>query len=177
MAIHRQHPLAESYNALATLLYSAAHDVLGDDAEAADCVRDALVRVWEREDGYRVERGSLRAFLTVRVRNEAIDRRRNAAQQVDLKRPLTIAPALDDDDVDVVNPAARERLKAALSQLPTQEREPLELAYFHHFTQAQIGEMLGMPVATIKSRLAKAMRNLRSALTAQLPRPSERRSP
>jgi RNA polymerase sigma-70 factor (ECF subfamily) len=67
-------------------LRAVAENVLADRAAAEDCLHDALLRVWGTSDSYRPERGSLRTFLIVCVRNEALsvlrgDRRRSAREE------------------------------------------------------------------------------------------------
>src|SRR5579864_218313 len=65
-----------AYFAYRRLLYGAAYKVLGDAGAAEDCVQDVLLRLWQRGHAYTPARGSLRAFLCVCVRNEALSRLR-----------------------------------------------------------------------------------------------------
>ena len=73
--------LESVYQAYGKPLYSTARSVLGNDDDAQDCVHDALGRIWQRAGSYRAERGSLRSYLLVSVRNEALTRKRNAARR------------------------------------------------------------------------------------------------
>ena len=65
----------------------------------------------------------------------------------------------------------RERVQTALKQLPDQQREALELAYYGGFTQSELAERLGEPVGTIKSRMFTGLARLRELLGE--PRPGE----
>src|SRR5207245_7946259 len=58
----------------------------------------------------------------------------------------------------------RERVQAALRQLPDQQREALELAYYGGFSQSELAERLGQPVGTIKSRMFTGLARLRELL-------------
>ena len=58
----------------------------------------------------------------------------------------------------------RERVQAALNQLPDQQREALELAYYGGFTQSELAERLGQPIGTIKSRMFTGLARLRELL-------------
>ncbi|MGA8533011.1 MAG: sigma-70 family RNA polymerase sigma factor, partial [Candidatus Tumulicola sp.] len=71
-AAHERWAFDEAYRRYAPLLYSAAYNVLGNAEDAADCVHDALARVWRSRDAYARGRGAVRSFLVVCVRNEAI---------------------------------------------------------------------------------------------------------
>jgi RNA polymerase sigma-70 factor (ECF subfamily) len=121
-------------------------------------VHDTLVRVWAREGAYRVERGSLRAFLVVCVRNDAIGRLRSAMRQV--ARERTLAPSAT-TEIDV---AERIAVRNALGVLPREQREVIELAYWGDLSQAEIAIRLGVPLGTIKSRAALGLRKLSRAL-------------
>jgi RNA polymerase sigma-70 factor (ECF subfamily) len=159
----RPEALEEAYRLHASVLFSVARHVLGSDGDAADCVHDALMRVWTRPGSYRPERGGLRAFLSVCVRNEAIGRRRDAARHVAIERHLAEAGPERPYELDVDDFVERSRLREALGTLPAEQRTAVELAYFGHLSQTQIAERLGVPLGTIKSRIAMGLRKLQLA--------------
>jgi RNA polymerase sigma-70 factor, ECF subfamily len=153
----------EAYTRYGKLLYSAAHHVLGNAEDAADCVHDALTRVWKSADSYSRSRGTLRSFLTVCVRNEAITRLRSKARRRKLEERLAAQP-LEHDELHVVDVIEHDRLRAALRSLPLEQRRPLELAYYEHRTHVEIAHELDEPLGTIKSRIAIGLRKLGAAL-------------
>jgi RNA polymerase sigma-70 factor (ECF subfamily) len=159
-ATHAPGALEEAYRRYGALLRAAARHVLGSDADARDCVHEALIRVWSREGAYRPARGALRAFLVVCVRNEAISRRRGAARQVALERRVASEPIGD------VDPAERIAIRAALATLPQEQRAVIELAYWGQYTQTEIAARLAVPLGTIKSRASLGLRKLARALGA-----------
>lgn len=147
-----------AYRAHGRVLYGAAHNLLRSADEAEDCVHDVLLRLWRR-DGFAVERGSLRAFLAVSVRNEALSRLRKRANRERIDRSAQ-APQADEPDVGE-GVAERESIKSALGALTDKQRECIVLAYYEHLTHEQIAARLGEPVGTVKSRLSSALRGLR----------------
>jgi len=153
-----------AYRAHGSALYSAALQVLHDAGDAADCVQDVLLRLWRRGNAYRLERGSLRAFLAVCVRNEALSRLRKVRNRDRIDQTLDRSIATGDIAVGVVD---RESIRGALEMLTQKQRETIELAYMQHMTHEEIANKLGEPMGTVKSRLSSALRKLREAFAPQ----------
>jgi RNA polymerase sigma-70 factor, ECF subfamily len=153
----------EAYSRYSKLLYSAAYHVLGNAEDAADCVHDALTRVWKSPDSYLRTRGTVRSFLVVCVRNEAITRLRSKARRRKLEERLAAQPQ-EHDELRIVDVVEHDRLRAALRALPTEQSRPLELAYYEHKTHVEIARELSEPLGTIKSRIALGLRKLGAAL-------------
>jgi RNA polymerase sigma-70 factor, ECF subfamily len=161
-AAHVDGALEEAYRRHAPALHAAARHVLGTAADARDCVHDALIRVWSKEGAYRPERGALRSFLMVCVRNEAISRKRSDVRHVASEQRAAVAtPAFG---IDV---AERVAIRSALATLPREQRDVIELAYWGDCTQAEISTRLGIPLGTIKSRAALGLRKLARSLNLQ----------
>ena len=159
-AAHADGALEEAYRRHAAALQAAARHVLGTAGDARDCVHDALIRVWSKEGAYRPERGALRAFLMVCVRNEALSRKRSAGRHLASEQRAAVAtPAFG---VDV---AERVAVRGALATLPREQRDVIELAYWGDYTQAEIASRLGIPLGTIKSRAALGLRKLARTLS------------
>lgn len=152
-----------AYRAYAGLLYSAAYNVLGNGEEAQDCVHDALVRIWRSPHAYSSARGSLRSFLVVCVRNEAISRRRRHGRRVQMEERLAAQPP-EHDELPDSDPIERDRVRSALAGLPVEQRTPLELAYYQGKTHREIAAELQQPLGTVKSRIAMGLRKLAGAL-------------
>ncbi|MGP6156014.1 MAG: RNA polymerase sigma factor [Vulcanimicrobiaceae bacterium] len=146
-----------AYRAFGTSLYSVVRHVLGND-------HDALLRLWQRAGSYRPERGP-RRFLQACVRDEALTRKRNAARHFQIEER---APKSErrEYEIEVSDHVESDRLRRALAKLPTEQRTALELAYFGHLSEAQIAERLDIPLGTVKSRLAMALRKLHAAMAA-----------
>jgi RNA polymerase sigma-70 factor (ECF subfamily) len=57
-----------------------------------------------------------------------------------------------------------ERVRSALSELPASQREALTLAYYGGYTQREIASLTDTPIGTVKTRMHRAMQNLRGVL-------------
>jgi RNA polymerase sigma-70 factor (ECF subfamily) len=155
--------LGTVYTRYGDLLYATAARVLRVRADAEDCVHDALLRVWQRRDSFSRERGSLRAFLVVCVRNEALSRMRSAARHLEIAGTVRDEP----EEIDIPDHVELKRLKGAVKALPLEQRQALELAFFRNKTHVQIAGELGVPLGTVKSRLSLAIRKLHARLAPE----------
>jgi len=146
-------------------LYAAAWGVLRDKSDAQDCVHDVMTRLWHKRDLFTPERGSLRAFLAVCARNEALTRARNAGTRARIASAhVAAAPPASDHSDDVVE---RESVGRALQMLTGKQREAIQMAYYQCLTHPEIAERTGEPVGTVKSRLSAALRRLREYFTQE----------
>jgi RNA polymerase sigma-70 factor (ECF subfamily) len=155
--------LERVYEAYGRYLYSVARHILGNEDDAQDCVHDGLLRLWKRALPYRPERGSLRSYLAVCIRNDAVSRRRDAERRLRIETraarfDLSTCELEPRDGMD------RERVRRALTALPAAQREALELVYFGHLTHVQVAARLHVPLGTVKGRLTLGLGKLRAAL-------------
>lgn len=143
--------------------YSAAFSVLRNAEEAQDCVHDVLLRLWRRPNTYAPGKGSLKAFVAVCVRNEAVSRVRLRGREPELQRRL--AAQTGPENFEPFDHVEHNRLVQALGILPPPQRQVVILSYFQHRTLREIAEQTGDPIGTIKSRLSSALQRLRDALS------------
>ena len=158
--------LDRAYERFGRDLYAVARHVVGREA-AEDCVHDALLRVWQRRGAYRPERGSLRAFLIVCVRNEALGMLRGSQRRTAREARANQLDPSGPETIELIDFVEARRVRDALSRLPQEQRVALERAYYRSETQREIAANLGVPLGTIKSRLALGLRKLATELTAQ----------
>jgi len=164
-AAHERWAFGEAYRRYASLLYSAAYNVLGNADDAKDSVGDAIARLWRSPRPYSTARGDLRSFLVVCVRNDAISRLRRRTRRLRVEERLaSITP--ERDDPHLPDPIERDRVRHALQTLPAEQRVPLELAYYEGKTHAEIAAELREPLGTVKSRIRHGLQKLASTLRA-----------
>jgi RNA polymerase sigma factor (sigma-70 family) len=160
----RPQGLERVYSEWSVLFVSVARQVTGEASLAEDCVHDALLRVWRAPNRFDGDRQLLRAYLAASVRNEALaairsDSRRGAREE----RAARLSPAAI-EEAPVVDPVESERLRVALERLPEEQRQALVLAYYGNKTHVEVAERLNVPLGTVKSRIAMAMRKVRTEL-------------
>jgi RNA polymerase sigma factor (sigma-70 family) len=135
---------------------------------ADETVQEAFLALWRHPQGYEQDRGSVRAWLMSTVHHRAVDlvRREEAHRrrmESALPDPVPEDPA--ERAVQAVGvPEERAAVRAALDDLPVEQRQVIELLYFGGLTQSQVAERTGLPLGTVKSRVLLAMRRMRAAL-------------
>jgi RNA polymerase sigma-70 factor (ECF subfamily) len=157
--------LAELYDRFGRVAYGVALRILRDEKLAEDAVQEGFLAAWRSADRFMPERGKASTWVLTLVHRRAVDLvrredRRRAEALTDELEPTPSGSAEDDAWLRF----ERERVQAALRQLPDQQREALELAYYGGFSQSELAERLGQPVGTIKSRMFTGLARLRELL-------------
>jgi RNA polymerase sigma-70 factor (ECF subfamily) len=156
--------MAKLFDRYAGMVYSVALRVLHDAGRAEDLLQDVFFQLWTKPESFIASRGSLGAWLLVVTRNRAIDilRRRRPTESVD-DYPLAsgVSPASE-----VERDAMMRKVSKALTALPAEQRNALELAYFEGLSQTEISERTGDPLGTVKTRMRLGLITLRKALQA-----------
>jgi RNA polymerase sigma-70 factor (ECF subfamily) len=140
--------------------------VLRDDRLAEDAVQDGFLAVWRTAAAFRPERAKASTWVLTLVHRRAVD----LVRREERRRTEPLADeALGAEPSEPTEEAAwlrfeRERVQAALKQLPDNQREALELAYYGGFSQSELAERLGVPLGTIKSRMFAGLARLRELL-------------
>jgi RNA polymerase sigma-70 factor (ECF subfamily) len=155
------------YERYGRLAYSLAFRVLGDGGAAEDVVQEAFLSVWRRSSTFEPSRGSVRTWLCSIVHHRALDRLRGrsgrARFDLALDRATTEAAVTDTWEV-VANALERDQIRTALGDLPAEQRQTIELAYYGGYSQSEISDLMRVPLGTVKGRTRMALRKLRGAL-------------
>ena len=147
-------------------LYSVAYRLAGNQDDAQDLVQEALIRV--RRGLERYEPGSLEGWLARIVTNVFLDevrrRRRRPADALpdDPGRVLPPTPAADEASQNLST-----EVQVALAALPDEFRVPVVLCDVADQSYENIATTLGVPVGTVRSRIHRGRRLLRTALTEE----------
>ena len=161
MARGDEDALAELYDRYGAPAYSLARRVLRDGALAEDAVQDAFLVIWRGADRFVPERAKAATWIMTIVHRRAVDLVRREQRRRTDQLPDVLSEADAGADEAVWLRLEREHVQRALKQLPDQQRETLELAYYGGYTQSELAERLGRPIGTIKSQMHTALANLR----------------
>jgi RNA polymerase sigma-70 factor (ECF subfamily) len=157
--------LYERHGGLALAL---AQRTLGERDLAEDAVQEAFVSLWRHAGEFDATRCAPRTWLLSIVRNRCIDelRRRSSLE----KRTSVLAaqpPAIGDDPwPETWKRTCGAAVARALEQLPSAQREVIELGFYRGLSHAQIAATLGAPLGTIKKRMRTGLKRLRLLLDA-----------
>jgi RNA polymerase sigma-70 factor (ECF subfamily) len=148
--------------------FSLAYRMCGRRAMAEDVVQEAFVSLWRSGARYDRARGSVRSWVLSAVHNRAIDAFRHESSKTGLDvRDDTAAERAESDertDQEVERRDDARQVRTALKELPGEQRQVIELAYFGGFTHTEIAEMLGLPPGTVKGRMRLGLSKLRVTL-------------
>lgn len=158
------------YDQYGGLAFAIALRVLGDRTAAEDVVQESFLAIWRRSETFDARRGGLRPWVCTIVHHRALDRLRGSRNVRRYDIPLDHAEpeASPYDPWDGVSDGfVRQAVREALEQLPAEQRETIELAYFGGLSQAEISSRMKLPLGTVKGRARLAMRRLHQLLAGQ----------
>lgn len=152
------------------LVFSTCLRVLEDAQAAEDMTQEVFVRLWRRPELYDPARGRFVSWLLSVTRNRAIDelrsrgRRRSHETSGEMERDVDEPTASDDPLMAAELADQRAVLRAALDELPEEQRSAIELAYFGGLTHLEIAMRQRQPLGTVKTRIRLGMKKLKVAL-------------
>jgi RNA polymerase sigma-70 factor (ECF subfamily) len=156
--------MAVLFDRYAKIVYSVALRVLRDPVEAEDVMQEVLILLWRSQQSFVSERGSLGGWLAVVARNRAIDvlRRRHPTETVD----AIVLPASIDLAAEAERNTLLEKVRNIMQELPQEQQNSMQLAFFEGLTHSEIAEKTGDPLGTVKTRIRLALISIRKALQA-----------
>jgi RNA polymerase sigma-70 factor, ECF subfamily len=136
-----------------------------DAATAEDLAQETLLTVWRRASLYAADKGSVATWIFAIARNLRIDRLRREVPWQELPEERPEAAASDTlPDEALAEKERQVRVRAALADLPSEQREVVVLSFLEGLSHGEIAERLGVPLGTVKSRMRIAYQKIRSGL-------------
>lgn len=159
-----QQALSALYSRYGAAIYSLAMRMLQNQTQAEEVTQDIFLRVWERADRWDSERGKLSSWLLTMTRYASIDRIRS-----ENRRPLLSEIDLDEMP-QLVSQMARvdeprwqdgQLLRRLLGELPREQSELIEKAFFGGMTHTDLSESMNLPLGTVKTRIRLGLQKLK----------------
>jgi RNA polymerase sigma-70 factor (ECF subfamily) len=165
--------LSELFARYGRRCFALSYRITNDAHAAEEVVQDAFQTVWQKSTQFDASRGgNVQGWLLTIVHRKSIDYRR---REID-KRPPDIpidtmewALSVPDVTVEVDQRLLQGRVRAALDELPGEQRQVIELAYFSGMSQSDIAHQRNMPLGTVKSRMRLGLRKLSESLRSEWP--------
>src|SRR6266496_1605508 len=154
------------YRRYARPVFGLALRRLGDRMRAEDAVQETFAAIWRSAKTYRPERGPGAPWLYTVARNAIVDRARGRHEPPGEAPETASAEPGPDERAEAAYVSWR--IHRALSGLPPNERDVLELAYYGGLSQSEVADFLGMPLGTVKTRTRAALHRLADVLEGEL---------
>jgi RNA polymerase sigma-70 factor (ECF subfamily) len=156
------------YDRYGVAAYSLARLILTDRRLADDVVREVFLSLWRDARRFDPSRGTVGTYLLSITHRRSVDvlrKKENLHRRRGHEEALELQPDRKVDPAEAVEAAERRaRVRAALAGLPEVQREALLLAYFGGYTQREVASLVGVPLGTVKTRMAAGMRKLKDSL-------------
>ncbi len=166
--------LSELYDRYGRLLFSVAIRLVGVAATAEEITFDTFHKAWQHADKYKGDRGTVRTWLAGMARNRAIDILRREGVRLD-RQAINWDEMVFEPHAATPNPEKaterslqKNRVHAAVAELPEAQSQVLALAYFKGMSHSEISKTLQLPLGTVKTRLRLGMKKLQFLLQEEV---------
>jgi len=138
------------------------------EATAEELAQETMLAVWRKAALFDPASAGAAAWIFTIARNLRIDKHRRGRRGVIETSDVEIEFQIDDapqPDARLAAAQSEERVRSALSNLSADQMRVVELSFFEEKAHAEIAQILGIPLGTVKSRLRLAMSRLRNMLS------------
>jgi len=150
------------YNIFSAPLFGLIINWVRDNGVAENLLQDVFVKAWRSRELYDAEKGKVFTWLYNIARHTCIDYLRSKAYK---KRKASFLS----EDMSLLLPGVNPGnttpdtigLRKLVSSLRKEEQEVIELMYFKGLTQREIAILMNTPLGTVKTRMSRAIKNLR----------------
>jgi RNA polymerase sigma factor (sigma-70 family) len=148
--------------------YNLARWLAGNDQDAEDIVQEATLRAFKFFEGFKGNDGRT-WFLTI-VRHTfytTLPQKRKQAQTTIFDEEIHAESSEElNPEVLLIRNADAQRLKEALAELPPEYREVIVLREIEELSYKEIADLIGIPIGTVMSRLARSRKRLQERLSS-----------
>jgi RNA polymerase sigma-70 factor, ECF subfamily len=141
-------------------LYRWLLRLVGDEAVAEDLLSEVFLDVWRQAAAFEA-RASVSTWLLAIARYKALSaRRRRTDVELDERIASTVADPADDPERVLQKKNRAQLLRHSLGRLSPEHGEVIDLVYYHGRSVREVAEIVGVPEATVKTRMFYARKRL-----------------
>ena len=138
-----------------------------NESAAEDLISEVFLDVW-RQAGKFEGRAQVSTWLLAIARFKALSAlRRKPEQELDEETAEAIEDTSDTPDVTLEKKQTGEVIRQCLTSLSAEHREIIDLVYYHEKSVEEVAEIVGIPEATVKTRMFYARKKLAELLKAR----------
>ncbi|MEM0906744.1 MAG: sigma-70 family RNA polymerase sigma factor [Pseudomonadota bacterium] len=153
------------YDRASPKLFALCLRILSDRQEAEDAVQDAFVKIWRYAERYRAARAKPLTWMAAIARNVCIDRlRARKSPPAALQAAEAVADATLRPDERALAKSSAKQLLDCIDGLGDDTARLVRIAYFGGLTYAALAERDSVPLGTVKSRMRRALADLKTCL-------------
>jgi RNA polymerase sigma-70 factor, ECF subfamily len=166
--------LSQLYDRYARIIYAIAWKSLNSVEECEEVVLDVFAQVWRIADRFDVDKGSAEQWIFTLARSRILDRLRKIQRLQKVNTAIAAEKQIEFltisvDPIESVEIAERQQqVLAALSQIPPEQRQVIEMAYYQCLTHTEIATATGLSLGTVKTRLRLGLSKLRVTFDCEL---------
>ncbi len=160
---------AQTVRPLLDVMVTAARRVLSDEGAAWDAVQEALISLWREGEIPPNPRAWLLRAVTLRSLHLARTRARRWRHEGRARRERPEASYRYEPSQRLEYEEISRAMDQALSEIPPEFRDVLDLKTVAHMDYASIAEALQIPLGTVRSRLSRSRLAVRQILTRLMP--------
>ena len=141
--------------------------LVGDPSRAEDLISDVFLDVWRQADRFEA-RSQVSTWLLAIARYKALSAlRKRLDEELDEETAAAIEDTGDTPEVAMQKKDTSQILRKCLTKLSAEHREIIDLVYYHEKSVEEVAEIVGIPEATVKTRMFYARKKLAELLKAQ----------
>jgi len=169
MAQGRQDSLGRLYDETAPLVNGLLLRILKHPQDAEEVLMDVYMKAWKNAGSYSPDRGCVRSWLVMMARSVAIDRLRQRKTRLEAagvtieNSPEPVSSEASPEE-QTVRGQRSARVQSVLSELPSEQREAVVMAFFGGLSHSELAERLGQPLGTVKTRIRSGLLRMRNLL-------------
>lgn len=137
--------------------------------QAEELVQETMLSVWRKAGQFDPDRAGASTWIFSIARNRRIDvLRRETFPEIDPSDPAFVPDDPEMPEEALINLYRSEAVRHVLADLPSEQRELIQLAFYHGWSHREIAAQTDLPLGTVKSRLRLAFARLRKELEARV---------